>query len=312
MSAGPVTVQNATPSVPSIAVYPLVPEAGIDDIDCTVLVPSVDADPTDVLTYNFSWTLDGLLWTGLVASTGAYVGNRIPASITADDQIWECSVVTTDDDPVPASSAPAVASVEVQSCGSIDFLGAPAGLIVDWTGTLSGSPYADLTLEVWVKGGGVNGGFVVTSYDTTGSSASWLYSGLLWAGQFANSNWHHVARVWDSSAGQLRSYVDGLLVDTEAYYGPYFGDLGLYVGGASHAVSGNYWNGELTGLRLSDSVRYAGPFAQPLGYGSDAATILFVPMTNSLSGEAYDEGPNGFPIVNNANATVGSSGLYCN
>jgi hypothetical protein len=310
LSAGPVTVQNATPTTPTILLAPPVPEGGTDDIDCWIIGNSTDSDTADVLTYNFAWSLDGNSWTGAVA-TNVHPGDRIPAAVTADDQIWECVVTVSDDDPSPAVSPPVSDTIEVRACGSIDFSGAPAGLIVDWTASLSGSPLTDMTLEVWVKGGGFGAGYIVTSYDSTGSSASWLHTGLSWSNHFLGGAWHHVARVWDSSAGQLRSYVDGVLRDTSTYFGPYFGDLGLYLGGASSAASANYWDGEMAGFRLSNNARYSAGFLAPALYSSDAATLVFVPMTDTLSGEATDDGPSGFPVADNTNATIGNVGAYC-
>ncbi len=308
MTAGPVTVQNSTPSTPTVQLFPAVPEAGVDDLDCIILVPSVDLDTGDQLTYNFTWAVSGTQWTGPVSTTGVHSGDRIAGANTADDEVWTCTVSASDDDPVPATSGTDSDSIEVRGCGSIDFLGSPAGLVLDWTqgpNALTGSPHPDMTLELYIRGIPANGGYVVTSYDSNPLSVAWLHSGLPFAGWFQGGAWHHVARVWDSSAGQVYSYIDGFLRDTSPYYTPYFGDLGLYIGGAIGVASGNYWDGQIAGLRLSDNVRYSSSFVPPLLYDSDANTILFVPMTSSVSGEAFDDGPSGFAVTDGATATVG-------
>jgi len=325
MTAGPVTVQNATPTAPTIQIAPaapLVAEGGADPLDCTILIASTDSDTNDTLTYNFAWTVDGGPWTGPVA-TVAHPGDSIPAAHTVDDQIWQCTVTASDDDPSPATSPSDTDSIEVRACGSMDFTGAPAGLVVDWTGNplYPGSPHPDMTLEAYVRGGPIGDGYLVTSYDGSGSSAAWLYVGPAGAQLPGVSNmlggaWHHVARVWDSAAnggaGEIRLYVDGILRDSSVpYFGPYFGSLGLYVGGASHAASGNYWDGEIAGLRISDTVRYTGSvFSVPTVYDSDADTLVFLPMTGAVP--AFDDGPSAYTVTSNTNvAPEPLGGPYC-
>jgi hypothetical protein len=96
-----VTVLNTAPTQPTVAIEPAEPEAGEDDLVCTVVVASTDDDQEDQIQYIVSWTRDG----------NAYAGAAVvPAGETAAGEVWQCTVTATDGE---ATSDPASDSVTV-------------------------------------------------------------------------------------------------------------------------------------------------------------------------------------------------------
>jgi hypothetical protein len=85
-----VTIANTAPGTPTITISPSAPEAGADDLVCTIATVATDAD-ADRVTYAFSWSLDGAAWTGSTSTT-TWSGDTIPGALTEDGDTWTCSV----------------------------------------------------------------------------------------------------------------------------------------------------------------------------------------------------------------------------
>ena len=96
-------VLNTPPTAPGVAITPLEPFGGIDDLVCSVDTPSTDADG-DALTYAFSWEVDGAPYGGTVIASSS----TIAGAETTTGEAWSCSVRAND-----GTGAAAVVSVQV-------------------------------------------------------------------------------------------------------------------------------------------------------------------------------------------------------
>jgi hypothetical protein len=151
-----VTVQNSTPTTPTVAISPDTPNLE-DDLTCGLLTASTDADPYD---YNIDWYLDGVL-TGFTGFT------EIPGSETADGDTWKCTVSATDG---TATSGEASDSVVVsdQTAPDVPTLTDPFGYQNELDLTLEGTCEATCSLKFYFTDD--DGSWVET--DTCGSGGT--------------------------------------------------------------------------------------------------------------------------------------------
>jgi hypothetical protein len=195
---------------------------------------------------------------------------------------------------------------------SIGFSYSPAGVVANWSGVLNSS-YSNLTAELWVNGAATPGwgeSYILTSYDTPGLGTVWIFQAE--SPKFLDGDWHHVAKVWDQTAGEIRLYVDGVegIPYEASYSAATIGAAGLYIGGG-HTGDGNYYNGSVQGLRVSDEVRYSSNFIPPTSYTSDSATLLFLPLTEGDPALVTDEGPYGIGVTARSTAFNSIPGPFC-
>ena len=92
---------NNPPSSPVVEITPALPNVG-QDLDCTILVPSVDPDG-DHITYFFAWEKD--------EQEMSFEGSEIFAAETSAGETWTCIATATDG---LLQSEPGVASVVIQ------------------------------------------------------------------------------------------------------------------------------------------------------------------------------------------------------
>jgi hypothetical protein len=88
------TDNAGTPSAPEVSLSPASPTELVDDLVCVIDTDSVDPDGNSI-TYTFSWTVDGVDYTG-TASTTTESGDTIDASETASGEVWKCTVTPND------------------------------------------------------------------------------------------------------------------------------------------------------------------------------------------------------------------------
>jgi len=88
------TDNAGTPSAPEISLSPASPTEGIYDVVCVIDTESVDPDGNSI-TYTFSWTVDGVDYTG-TPSTTTKNGDTIDSSETNAGALWECTVTPND------------------------------------------------------------------------------------------------------------------------------------------------------------------------------------------------------------------------
>ena len=103
-------VLNPAPTAPVVAISPAEPAAG-DALSCAVVVESDDADE-QALGYAFSWTVDGVAYTG--ATDGA-LNSVVDGAAVGADQTWRCAVVASDG--LDESDVGQAEVVTVEACG---------------------------------------------------------------------------------------------------------------------------------------------------------------------------------------------------
>jgi len=86
-------VGNDRPSAPTLSIGPTSPTGGLDDLYCQVTLASSDPNG-DSVSYTFTWTVDGVEFTG--GSTTTYTNDTVPGSATSAGENWTCSVVAND------------------------------------------------------------------------------------------------------------------------------------------------------------------------------------------------------------------------
>jgi hypothetical protein len=94
-TTAPVTVANTAPTAPEVVMAPVWAEEG-DSLICEIDVEATDLDG-DTLAYAFTWTRDGVPWTGDVATT-THAGDTIDGADVFGDEVWACEAVATDGD----------------------------------------------------------------------------------------------------------------------------------------------------------------------------------------------------------------------
>lgn len=116
-SSGEAIVLQGVPSAPGIALTPQFPDALLDDLVCEVSTASVDPEG-DPITYVFSWTVDGVPWTGPQGDTSST--STIAGSETLADDVWACTVTPWDTEPGSAATAQVTVLVpQIRSCTAV-------------------------------------------------------------------------------------------------------------------------------------------------------------------------------------------------
>lgn len=100
-SSASVTVGNTAPTAPVAALSTSAPEAGVDDIVCSLGTASTDADAADSVSYTFTWTKNGSAYTGAATTSTT---STVAASAIADADVFVCSVSATDGAATSATS----------------------------------------------------------------------------------------------------------------------------------------------------------------------------------------------------------------
>jgi len=119
-----VIIGNGPPTAPQVAVLPIHPIAGLDDMVCSILDDATDPD-ADPVSYALDWAVDGTgypggdpsaAWTGPTTTT--LDGDTVPASDGAAEQEWLCTVTASDGTAAAAAVQRAVTLAEVDETAS--------------------------------------------------------------------------------------------------------------------------------------------------------------------------------------------------
>lgn len=102
--SGPLTISNAPPTAPVVAIDPAAPVEG-DELWCEITTASADADG-DTVTYTMAWTADGLPHTG--ALTTDWPGDTVSGADPAAGEVWVCVATPDDGDDTGATAADSV------------------------------------------------------------------------------------------------------------------------------------------------------------------------------------------------------------
>ena len=321
-----VTVVNSPPGAPVVTIDPSEPAEG-EDLLCEVATESSDADD-DTVTYTMTWEVDGMTyaaggttdtggldsgdsgWVG--PSTTTWPGDTVDGGDLDASQTWVCTVTPNDSDDDGTQETESVTVEQECESGSMAVGNGDVALIADWSAALDAT-YDDLTAEVYLKisQDSVDDlGYVLTSYDSASSGPLWMDASELNDWGLSIDSWAHVAVVWDSGAGEVRTYIDGALANTDSWSQATIGAHGLYIGGPTYAYT-HRCNCELAALRISSSPLYTTSFVPEDDYGVDSDTLMLVPMTDFGGEGAIDEGPDAIALTASSNATTGDGGPYC-
>jgi hypothetical protein len=262
-----VSVVNTPPTPPLAAVmltndpFAIPPS---DELFCGIPSHSTDTD-NDPVTYSFSWTLDGVPYTGSVTNTATQ--SNIASSATWPGQQWVCSV-TPNDGFEDGTAGTASFDIPVP-CGSLELAGLSDFPMASDSPSVSG----DATLEIWFFANSVHAadnlyGPVILDYADSYLQLCDIGTPILaWDHGFGVpytctnyitvGTWQHLAFVNDPSAGttgEVRAYLDGSLLPTQ-WSGSNtmtFGATGpFYLGRHAHD-NVNQFNGSIGEIRLWD------------------------------------------------------------
>jgi hypothetical protein len=106
VSSSAVTVLNSPPGAPVVSIVPAEPDEG-DELACVIDSAASDADG-DTLSYGFSWTVDGVAFTGTRDTT--WPDDTVPAGVPGSGELWVCTA-TPDDGDDPGTPAQASATI---------------------------------------------------------------------------------------------------------------------------------------------------------------------------------------------------------
>jgi outer membrane protein assembly factor BamB len=107
--------------------------------------------------------------------------------------------------------------------------------------------------------------------------------------------WHHVALTFDKTQEAVKIYIDGTEKGSRSPSGvPVVGDASLWMGRNPEGSRSESFDGILDEVRISNSVRYNGPFTPPsAAFGPDANTIALWHMDELSSMNVSDSSGNG-------------------
>ena len=115
---------------------------------------------------------------------------------------------------------------------------------------------SDSTLRFQTKRGGTNN---VTNYA---------------GGIEADGNWHHLAMTWDSSANQIKGYLDGVAVGgTGTAAGSFSGSLSIVNIGKQATASAAYWKGNIDEVGIWSSVLTAAEITEIYNNGNPLSLL---------------------------------------
>ena len=317
-----VDIQNSPPGAPTVHLLPEAPTAGEDALQCGVLAEADDADG-DPLTYRMEWTVDGAEWpdradSGDLASgptSTSWTDDTIPAdALTAGE--WTCTARASDGD---LEGAQASASVQVaerlpNACPdgncALEFDGVDDYVEVPHDSTLDVAS-TGLTVEAWLFYSTIDTDCMTAvrkGVSTSPTYAYWLHKNggpadsLHWGSWPAFTctswsavragQWVHYAGVWDPSAGEVRTYVDGVeFCSVSVTSGIQQNSEPLRIG--IDWDWGCPMHGVIDEVRISRVPRYSGRFTPSTTHTVDADTMALYTFDAYTGSTLYDRSGNG-------------------
>ncbi len=301
---GPITIANTLPGAPVVVIDPSVPST-IDALTCSIATASLDPDfndGNDSVSYDLSWYEGGNHQPAYDVSGGdATITSVVPASATAEGEVWTCEVTPSDGE---GSGAVGTASATPDpTCPSHSFDGIDDHIEMDATlaSLLTLGEY--WTSEAWFRidsapsataavfgttcqwfGAFVGTTGLIRGY-RWGSTAGWLEGTT----HVADGQWHHVALVVEDGAGgssnETRLYLDGQLEASDAGGSDMDSQalsewllLGANAGDCNSASGPSnlqeYFGGDINSFRHSADQRYDEAFTPEPLLEDDSITVL--------------------------------------
>jgi len=261
LASSPVSVVNTPPTAPLAAVMIMedpffVPPS--EELVCGVMNQSTDADG-DPVTYSFSWTQDGVPYTGSVTETA--VQSSIAGSEFWPGEQWVCTVTPSDglEDGTPGST-----HLEIPlPCGALNFSSANGYPQATDFPPISG----DATLEIWFYANSLAamdlptyGPVLLDTADSTLQICSGGTAISVWENGFGSGGncsddlntgvWQHLAVVHDATAGEVLAYLDGSAVARQWSAPMTFGASGPFTLGAMIPGDTNQFDGLIGEIRV--------------------------------------------------------------
>lgn len=314
LASDPLVIDNSPPGAPALGVDPAEPLAG-DDLWCVVTTPSVDADG-DPVTPVFTWDVDGTPFAG--ATTTLSPGDTVAGAETAAGEVWTCTVTPDDGTDVgtPASVSVTIGEGPSSACpdpdgncalrfdGLNDYVSVPDDPTLDGGGR-------PLTVEAWVWYDSLSTGCMTAVRKGTSSSPTydyWLHKNISpgdslywgsWTGftvvtfsAVTAGAWYHYAGVYDPTAGEARTYINGVELASSTLAGtPTANDEDLRIG--IDWDFGCPTLGVIDEVRLSSVVRYTADFLPDVHFTTDADTMALYHFDTYEGTVAVDESGNG-------------------
>jgi hypothetical protein len=275
---------NAPPTAPGVAITPADPD-GTQMLECAVTSESTDPDG-DAVTYAYRWLVNGddaLLDAPLVPASDLMVG-----------QEWTC-VVTPSDGQADGPTGEATVTIAAP-CAGLDFDGGDDVITAAHVA-------ADVwTIEAWVFPRSDQGQqAIVSQLDPVGvfegfelgieGARPYVFApdGAQFSKVFAPeplplNAWHHLAGIYDGT--DLRLAVDGVIdpvIVTTAFVDS---DVELQIG--SRLNNDFFFDGEIAGVRVSSSARYAVNFTPDTAWTADADTLALYSLDEGSGAVAGD------------------------
>ena len=170
-----ITISNTAPTAPTISLTPSAPIEGSDDLVCTIIGTSSDADG-DSISYGFSWTVDGNPYNNVSTNPST---STVSASATTSGEEWICTVTPSDgtDDGTASDASVLIDSdwagmLEFTSCGQDNMFG-PNQSQCDSTysgTTLDGFVTVTSGFQYWTVP--ASGTYEITAYGAQGGEGS--------------------------------------------------------------------------------------------------------------------------------------------
>ncbi len=303
----PVVIANTPPGPPVLAIVPGDPVAG-DAMTCVVTVPSTDAD-ADPVTYTMGWTVDTTPFFG--ATEASWPGDSVAGGTTSANEVWTCVATPFDGfdvgtpAEVPVTILPAVGPNDCPdgNC-ALRFDG-----IDDWVQVandtdlaINGRPW---TVEAWVWFDDFDTCAAIVRKGTASSptyeywlhknispsdSGHWLSAtgfSVLAFGAFDIGRWHHFAGTWQPATSTATVFVDGMSLGSTIAFGTPTPNTNALLIGIDWDF-GCEMDGVIDEVRISDVVRYAGPFAPDVVHALDANTVALWHFDEYVGGTAFD------------------------
>jgi hypothetical protein len=309
-----VDVANSPPQAPAVGIDPSAPTELVDDLICEITGESTD-DDNDAVSYAFSWTVDGAVWTGATSST-YLADDTIPAAETIAGETWECTAIPFDgqDYGSAASASVAIAGPQTSDCPdsncSLDFDGIDDYIEVPHDPSLNVAS-TGLTVEAWIHYDALTGPLqdcmtAVRKGTTNIVYEYWLHKNLspadslFWASSsWAVNNfsiasagsWLHYAGVADFANAESRTYINGVPYETAGASLPASSTEAMRIGIDWDFGCAMY--GLIDEVRISSVPRYTGSFTPDTVFAPDTDTMALYHFDEYGGSTAYDSSGNG-------------------
>lgn len=203
--------ENHPPGAPEVAITPVQPVAGTDDLQCAVVVGAEDEDG-DTVTYDFIWDVDGLLFNDPKGVTDLETMSIVTGDITITEEVWTCTVVPFDGTETGTAAEDSVVIAESESSGDGTVEGSRRVFVTSsgYNGNLGGLAGADQICQDHADGASLGGTWMAWLSDSTTDAADRLVhptgSLLRTDGVVVAKSWAELVLTWPLNAPEVTEH----------------------------------------------------------------------------------------------------------